>query len=116
MSDSNEAPTTSSGLSRKRFLQAGAAAAGSLYLGANMASAKTATGLGAAAPSGNPADMNVIIFMTDQERYIQHFPPNWSKQNLPGLTALQNKGLTFTNATTNACMCSPARTTFACKG
>ena len=112
MSDSNEAPNTSSGLSRKRFLQAGAAAAGSLYLGANIASAKTATGLGAAAPSGNPADMNVIIFMTDQERYIQHFPPNWSKQNLPGLTALQNKGLTFTNATTNACMCSPARTTF----
>jgi len=112
MNDPQNTDTGGNGLSRKRFLQAGAAAAGSLYLGASMASAKSSAQAATPAPSGNPADMNVIIFMTDQERYIQHFPPNWSKRNLPGLTALQKTGLTFTHATTNACMCSPARSTF----
>ena len=55
--------------------------------------------------------MNVILFMTDQERSIQHFPPDWESQNLPGLTRLKQNGLTFENAVTNACMCSPARST-----
>jgi choline-sulfatase len=55
---------------------------------------------------------NVILFMTDQERRIQHFPPDWAKQNLPGLTRLKQNGLTFENAFTNACMCSPARSTW----
>lgn len=55
---------------------------------------------------------NVIIFLTDQERATQHFPPNWEVKNLPGLTRLKRNGLTFKNAFTNACMCSPARTTF----
>ena len=114
MTDTPETPEQSGGLSRKRFLQAGAVTAGSLYLGAaaSGALAKTSNATTAPAPSGNPADMNMIIFMTDQERYIQHFPPAWSEKNLPGLTMLQKNGLTFTNATTNACMCSPARSTF----
>lgn len=55
--------------------------------------------------------MNVLLFMTDQDRAIQHFPPGWAAQNLPGLTRLMRNGLTFTNAFTNACMCSPARST-----
>jgi arylsulfatase A-like enzyme len=55
--------------------------------------------------------MNAILFMTDQERAVQHFPPGWSARNLPGLTRLKRHGLTFENAFTNACMCSPARTT-----
>lgn len=55
---------------------------------------------------------NVIIFITDQERAIQHFPPGWQEQNLPGLTRLKNNGLSFENAFCNACMCSPARSTF----
>ena len=56
--------------------------------------------------------MNVLVFMTDQQRAIQHFPPGWAKRNMPGLTRLQRHGLTFQNAFTNACMCSPARSTF----
>ena len=56
--------------------------------------------------------MNVLIFMTDQQRAIQHFPRGWAKRNMPGLTRLQRHGLTFENAFTNACMCSPARSTF----
>ena len=56
--------------------------------------------------------MNLVIFMTDQERAIQHFPPDWSRRHLPGMTRLQDTGVTFSNAVTNACMCTPARTTW----
>jgi len=55
--------------------------------------------------------MNILVFLTDQQRAVQHFPPGWSKRNLPGATRLQQHGLTFENAFTNACMCSPARST-----
>jgi choline-sulfatase len=55
--------------------------------------------------------MNVILFLTDQERKIQHFPPDWESQNLPGLTRLKQNGVSFENAFTSACMCSPARST-----
>lgn len=53
--------------------------------------------------------MNVILFITDQERAIQHFPPDWAKQNLPGQTQLKQNGLTFPRAFCAACMCSPSR-------
>src|SRR5262245_53672008 len=55
---------------------------------------------------------NVLLFMTDQERAIQHFPAGWEEANLPGLTRLKKNGLTFNNAFTDACMCSPARSTW----
>jgi choline-sulfatase len=54
---------------------------------------------------------NVILFITDQERAIQYFPDGWERKNLPGLTRLKHNGVTFENAFTNACMCSPARST-----
>lgn len=50
--------------------------------------------------------------MTDQERAIQHFPANWERDNLPGMTFLKDNGLSFDRAFTNACMCSPARSTW----
>ena len=28
--------------------------------------------------------MNVLLFLTDQQRAIQHFPPHWEEKNLPG--------------------------------
>ncbi len=52
-----------------------------------------------------------MLFLTDQERSITHFPPGWSDENLPGLTRLKKNGLSFNNAFTAACMCTPARTT-----
>jgi arylsulfatase A-like enzyme len=77
------------------------------------ASSLTLLGLGAkthaAGESGRK--MNVVFFMTDQERAIQHFPAGWEQENLPGLTRLKRNGLSFTNAFTDACMCSPARST-----
>jgi choline-sulfatase len=54
---------------------------------------------------------NVVLFITDQERAIQHFPANWEQNNLPGLTRLKRNGLSFERAFTDACMCSPARST-----
>jgi choline-sulfatase len=55
--------------------------------------------------------MNVVIFLTDQQRKIMHFPPGWEEKNLPGLFSLKRHGLSFENAFTNTCMCSPARST-----
>ena len=55
--------------------------------------------------------MNMVLFLTDQERAIQHFPPNWLRKNLPGMRRLQRHGVSFERAFTNACMCSPARST-----
>lgn len=97
------------GVSRRRFLQRSAVTAGSLWLGG--LAAGPAGALGQTKPPANLAGMNVVMFLTDQERAIQHFPLGWAEQNLPGLTALKRNGVTFDNAFTNACMCSPARST-----
>jgi len=100
-------------LSRQGFLARTAAAAAALGLG-GMAVAGTAAAAEPETKAVQPrsmAGMNVVMFITDQERAIQHFPIGWAQQNLPGFTALQKNGLTFNNAFTNACMCSPARST-----
>ncbi len=55
--------------------------------------------------------MNVLVFLTDQQRAVQHFPRGWTQRNLPGLARLQRHGMSFDHAFTNACMCSPARST-----
>ena len=57
------------------------------------------------------AGKNVVLFITDQDRAIQHFPSGWAMENLPGARRLHRYGVTFRNAFTNSCMCSPARTT-----
>jgi choline-sulfatase len=81
--------------------------------------------VGAAGTAGGPKDlvashiqtrpeldgMNVVVFITDQQRAIMHFPPDWAESNLPGATRLQQTGVTFENAFCNACMCSPSRAT-----
>src|SRR3954464_1424666 len=58
------------------------------------------------------AGRNLVIFMTDQERAIQHFPKGWAQRNLPGLQRLLKTGVSFDTAACNACMCSPSRATF----
>jgi len=54
---------------------------------------------------------NLLILMTDQQRTTQHMPRDWVKNNLPNLYALQQTGVTFPNAMTNATACSPSRAT-----
>ncbi len=97
------------GLTRKQLLGTGATAASALLLsqGAGIEQALAA----AKGKRHDVAGMNIILFLTDQERAIQHFPPNWLRQNLPGMRRLRQHGLSFERAFTNACMCSPARST-----
>jgi choline-sulfatase len=99
------------GLTRRELVERGAAAAPALLLaqGAGMGLERA---LGASSPDGNElGGMNILIFLTDQDRAIQHFPKGWAARNLPGLQRLKRHGLSFENAFTNACMCSPARST-----
>jgi choline-sulfatase len=76
------------GISRRRFLERSAATAGSLWLGG----LATGAARGAQGPPASLAGMNVVMFVTDQERALQHFPPGWSERNLPGLRQLQRHG------------------------
>ncbi|MDP4603895.1 MAG: sulfatase-like hydrolase/transferase, partial [Solirubrobacteraceae bacterium] len=96
---------------RGQLLKGAAAAAPALMLGGNAAKALAAGGADAAAAAAGFGGKNVILFMTDQERAIQHFPKGWADKNLPGQKRLAKNGMTFTSSFTNACMCSPARTT-----
>jgi len=95
-----------SGLTRKTFLKASSATAAGLLLGP-----RAADTLAAATANGRLKGKNVVLFITDQERAIQHFPKTWAERNLPGLTRLRRHGIEFEHAFTNTCMCSPARST-----
>ncbi len=97
------------GLTRKQLLGTGASAAAAALL-AQGAGVERALGAGKGGKS-NVAGMNIVLILTDQERAIQHFPPNWLRQNLPGMRRLRQHGVSFERAFTNACMCSPARST-----
>ena len=96
------------GLTRKELLGTGATAAAAAMLSQGPIEQALAAAKG---KRKNVAGMNIILFLTDQERAIQHFPPNWLRQNLPGMRRLRRHGLSFERAFTNACMCSPARST-----
>jgi choline-sulfatase len=96
------------GLTRKELLGSGATAAATALLAQG---AGVERALGAGKGKRDVAGMNIVLFLTDQERAIQHFPKNWLRQNLPGMRRLQRHGLSFERAFTNACMCSPARST-----
>lgn len=99
-------------ITRGDLLKGAAAASPGVLLAAGRGSpAAAARSRRRTPPARVVAGMNVLLFMTDQQRAIQHFPPGWAKRNLPGLTRLQRHGITFENAFTNACMCSPARST-----
>ena len=100
------------GLTRKELLGSAAAAVPAAVLGGARAKAGTFSGSGPGPGPGSFQGKNLVIFLTDQERSVQHFPRRWVQKNLPGMTRLQRNGLTFNNAFTNACMCSPARSTW----
>jgi choline-sulfatase len=109
MSGSDQDRDRQDGLTRKQLLGtgAGAAAAALLAQGSGVERA-IAAGKGG---GRDVAGMNIVLILTDQERAIQHFPPNWLRQNLPGMRRLRQHGVSFEHAFTNACMCSPARST-----
>ena len=55
---------------------------------------------------------NILLIITDQERSLQHWPDNFASEHLPALTRLMKNGMSFTQAFTGACLCSPSRATF----
>lgn len=62
--------------------------------------------------SSLPANPNILLIITDQQRLEQHWPPGWSESNLPNLHRLRAKGLSFNNAFCAANECSPSRGAF----
>ena len=84
------------GITRGELLKAAAAAAAAVTLGGPAAAAKAAAGKPARARASSRAanigGMNVLLFLTDQQRAVQHFPPGWARRNLPGFTQLQRTG------------------------
>ena len=107
--DERRDPEQQGGLTRKQLLGTGASAAAAALL-AQGAGVERALGAKKGG-RGDVAGMNIVLILTDQERAIQHFPPNWLRQNLPGMRRLRQHGISFERAFTNACMCSPARST-----
>src|SRR5262245_51353792 len=99
-------------LSRRTLLKATGAAL--------IGGAATLAGIPLPAPQGArtppaPASLrprpNILIILTDQERYPRHWPAGWADTNLPNRKRLADKGLNFTSAFCNTCMCSPSRST-----
>jgi choline-sulfatase len=102
--------TASSGgaISRRQFVHL--ATGGALAAGTGL-SPSLALGGGHGDPRGRSNRPNIILMMTDQERYPQYWPPGWAERNLPNRQRLADNGLTFTRAFCNAAMCSPSRAT-----
>ncbi len=101
--------TGKEGLTRKELIASGAGAAAAALL-AQGAGPGVERALGASGGGGrNVKGMNIILFISDQERAIQHFPSDWMRKNLPGMRRLRRHGVSFERAFTSACMCSPSR-------
>ncbi len=101
----SDADRREGGLTRKQLLGTGAGAAAAAMLSPSLGLGKAFGAKGGEGLNGK----NVILFLTDQERAIQHFPANWMRENLPGMRRLRRHGLSFETACTAACMCSPSR-------
>lgn len=56
-----------------------------------------------------PQRPNILIIMTDQERYHTHWPAGWVESNLEAYRKLRRHGLTFHRAYTSASECAPSR-------
>lgn len=65
----------------------------------------------AAADAALPQRPNIVLILTDQERYPQWWPEGWAETNLPNRQRLVNNGLSFRHAFCNSAMCSPSRST-----
>ena len=104
---------TDQGITRGELLKAAAVATPAFLLARHgvASAARTGPRTPSAPGASGIAGMNVLLFLTDQQRAVQHFPPGWTKRNMPGMTRLLKHGMLFDNAFTNACMCSPARST-----
>ncbi|HEY9074980.1 MAG TPA: sulfatase-like hydrolase/transferase [Anaerolineaceae bacterium] len=58
-----------------------------------------------------PAQPNILLIITDQERYPQYWPTGWADANLLQRKRIRDHGITFTQAFCNSAMCTPSRST-----
>lgn len=56
-----------------------------------------------------PQKPNIVLIITDQERYPMHWPEGWTDEHLPQRKQLADTGITFTHGHTITNMCSPSR-------
>lgn len=102
--DSAAAPSDLTGMTRRTFL---GVAGGALVSGALGSLSWPWRTVGSALGSGQRP--NVLLIMTDQERYPQHWPAGWAAANLPNRQRLVDQGLSFRQAYCVSSMCSPSR-------
>jgi choline-sulfatase len=102
----DDSQAEANGLTRKELIGSGAAVAATALLPQGVERA-----LATPKDKRNIAGRNIILFISDQERAIQHFPKNWQRKHLRGMSRLRRNGISFERAFTSACMCSPSRTT-----
>lgn len=101
--------------SRREFLRKGGAA---LAAGAVLSSLPAGADSGRGEGSGEERVThkswkrpNLLILITDQERYPQHWPEGFADAYLPNRKRLSDRGLTFTRAFCASSMCTPSRAT-----
>lgn len=98
-------------LTRRDFLgAAGVALAGSALALANPSSGQAQSVRGGTIPTPGKRP-NIILIITDQERYPQHWPEGWAADKLLAHNRLLANGLSFRRFFCNAAMCSPSRAT-----
>lgn len=56
---------------------------------------------------------NIIVILTDQERYPTHWPEGWAEKNLTSNVRLRKNGIFFHKAYTAASECTPSRAVLA---
>jgi arylsulfatase A-like enzyme len=105
---SDDPRASDTGLSRRQFLGGAAALAAGLALPSLPGMAEEA-GAAEGRAGDVPRRPNLVILMTDQERYPRHWPAGWAREHLPNRQRLARQGLTFRRAFCPASMCSPSR-------
>lgn len=105
---SDSLPIDGSTLSRRQFLKRSTCAVAGVAFGSHFLGllAKTARA------AELPAQKNILLILTDQERPTMWFPDGWEAANLPNLTRLKGNGLTFNRAFCSAACCTPSRNSF----
>jgi choline-sulfatase len=115
----NQSGNSEVDIERRKFLKGGGAAIAAGLAAPMLTGADSALAAGARdetfrvtfphGPGGAWKKPNIIIVITDEERYPMHWPTGWADANLPNHKLLADQGLTFTNACTAASPCSPSR-------
>lgn len=99
------------GLTRRQFLTY----AGMTLVGSSLPALGDGQPQRYSAPSGiTPIpgkQPNIVLILTDQERYPRHWPADWAATHLPAHQRLLANGLSFRRFFCNAAMCSPSRAT-----